>query len=127
MIMNNWYEIKNIADVDSPSLAIYVDRVKQNIETLVESIDDVTRLRPHIKTHKSKEVSIMMLDAGIQKFKCATIAEAEMLADASAKDILLAYQPVGPKAARLATLAKKYPDVTWGCLIDNKNSASEIS
>ena len=125
--MNNWYEIKNIADVDSPSLAIYVDRVKQNIKTLVESIDDVARLRPHIKTHKSKEVSIMMLDAGIQKFKCATIAEAEMLADAGVKDILLAYQPVGPKVSRLATLTKKYPGVTWACLIDNKNSALEIA
>src|SRR6476469_3327135 len=99
--MSNWYEIKNIDQVDSPALIIYADRVKENIKTLINSIDHVDRLRPHIKTHKSSEVSRMMLDAGINKFKCATIAEAEMLATAGAKDILLAYQPVGPKANRL--------------------------
>jgi D-serine deaminase-like pyridoxal phosphate-dependent protein len=125
--MSNWYEINNIDQVDSPALVIYPDRVKENIKTLVSSIDNVDRLRPHIKTHKSLEVSRMMLDAGIKKFKCATIAEAEMLAVAGATDILLAYQPVGPKAERLAALKKKSPNVVWSCLIDNLNSAKEIS
>jgi D-serine deaminase-like pyridoxal phosphate-dependent protein len=125
--MSNWYEIKNIDQVDSPALAIYADRVKENIKTLINSIDNVDRLRPHIKTHKSSEVSRMMLGAGIKKFKCATIAEAEMLAIAGATDILLAYQPVGPKAERLAALKKKFRNVTWSCLIDNLDSAKEIS
>jgi D-serine deaminase-like pyridoxal phosphate-dependent protein len=125
--MNNWYEINNIDQVDSPALVIYADRVKDNIKTLISSIDNVNRLRPHIKTHKSMEVSRMMLEAGIKKFKCATIAEAEMLAVAGAADILLAYQPVGPKAERLAALKKKFPSVSWSCLIDNLNSAKEIS
>ena len=51
-----------------------------------------------------------MLEAGIKKFKCATIAEAEMLALAEAPDVLLAYQPVGPKADRLVHLIDKYPN-----------------
>jgi D-serine deaminase-like pyridoxal phosphate-dependent protein len=122
-----WYSIKNIDTLDSPCLVVYPDRVKKNIQTLVESIDRVSRLRPHIKTHKSFEVSKMMLDAGITKFKCATIAEAEMLASAGAKDILLAYQPVGPKGNRLATLVKEFPEIKWSCLIDDIEIAKDLS
>jgi D-serine deaminase-like pyridoxal phosphate-dependent protein len=122
-----WYNIQNIDELDSPSFVVYPDRIKQNIKTLIESIDDVNRLRPHIKTHKSSEVSKMMLDAGIKKFKCATIAEAEMLATAKAPDVLFAYQPVGPKTNRLAALVKLFPETKWSCLIDNIESAKEIS
>ncbi|HYC83798.1 MAG TPA: D-TA family PLP-dependent enzyme, partial [Chryseosolibacter sp.] len=68
---NEWYRITNEAEVDSPALLIYVDRVKQNIRTAIESMDDINRLRPHIKTHKSPQVCALMIDAGITKFKCA--------------------------------------------------------
>ena len=44
-----------------------------------------------------------MLAAGIRKFKCATIAEAEMLAQCGAPDVLLAYQPLGPQAETLCS------------------------
>src|SRR5688572_21996037 len=102
-----WYTFENIDELDSPSLVVYPDRIKENIRRMVASIEDITRLRPHIKTHKSAEVCRMMLAAGIKKFKCATIAEAEMLATAGAPDILLAYQPVGPKINRLLSLTKQ--------------------
>src|SRR5689334_20868999 len=121
--MANWFTINNIDSLDTPALAIYPERVGKNIQTLVASIDDVKRLRPHVKTHKSAEVTKMMLQAGVTKFKCATIAEAEMLAIAGAPDVLLAYQPIGPKAARLAELVKKYPKTKFSCLIDNLDTA----
>jgi D-serine deaminase-like pyridoxal phosphate-dependent protein len=50
-----------------------------------------------------------MLDAGITKFKCATIAEAEMLGMIKAPDVVLAYQPLGPKLFRFIELVKKFP------------------
>lgn len=124
---SQWYTITNTESLDTPAVVVYLDRVKQNIKTLIDSIDDVARLRPHIKTHKSPEVTQLMLDAGIKKFKCATIAEAEMLAMIEAPDVLLAYQPVGPKANRLAGLIKKYPNTTFSCLIDNEESAIHLS
>jgi D-threonine aldolase len=128
MVKNNdWYSIGNVSALDTPALAIYPDRVKNNIDALVKSIDDVKRLRPHVKTHKSPEVTKMMLAAGVKKFKCATIAEAEMLATARAPDILLAYQPLGPKANRLAELTKKFPSTTFAALIDNLDVAKHIA
>jgi D-serine deaminase-like pyridoxal phosphate-dependent protein len=125
--MTPWYQINNSDILDTPAIVIYLDRAKKNIHTLVHSIDDVRRLRPHIKTHKSPEVSRLMLDAGIKKFKCATIAEAEMLALIGAPDVLLAYQPVGPKVKRLLGLIEKYANTRFSCLIDNENSAAELS
>ena len=124
---NEWYQINNIDALDTPAIVIYLDRVKKNIQTLIQSVDDVARLRPHIKTHKSPEVTSLMLEAGIRKFKCATIAEAEMLALAEAPDVLLAYQPVGPKAKRLLNLVQKYPQTKFSCLIDNYQTAAELS
>jgi D-threonine aldolase len=122
-----WYEITNSDVLDTPAVAIYIERVKKNIQTFIGSIDDVARLRPHIKTHKSPEVSTLMKEAGINKFKCATIAEAEMLALIEAKDVLLAYQPVGPKIKRLLMLTEKYPSTKFSCLIDNRQTAIELS
>ena len=122
-----WYHITNISEIDSPALVIYKHKVIQNINTAIAMVSDVKRLRPHVKTHKTKEAAQLMMDAGIHKFKCATIAEAEMLAIVNAPDVLLAYQPVGPKLGRFITLIKKYPATKFSCLVDNIGSAENIA
>lgn len=122
-----WYQLQNPEQVDSPALLVYKDRIKQNIDLLKTMIDDVQRLRPHVKTSKMAEVVQMLQAAGIQKYKCATIAEAEMLGMVKARDVLLAYQPVGPKTARLLQLAQQYPDTDFACLVDNKAAGEAIS
>ncbi len=127
MSEQNWYVINDIDKLDTPALVIYPDRVKQNIDILKSMIDDVSRLRPHAKTNKSKEATLLMLEAGITKFKCATIAEAEMLGMCKAPDVLLAYQPIGPKLERFIQLIKAYPTTKYSCLVDNLVAAIHIS
>lgn len=127
MASQYWYTINNIDQLDTPALVIYPDRVKQNIASAIAIVGDVARLRPHVKTHKSIEVTQLMLDAGITKFKCATIAEAEMLCMCNAPDVLLAYQPIGPKLDRFIKLIETYPDTKLSCLIDNMTAARQIS
>lgn len=124
---NEWYMIKNVDEIDSPCLLVYPERVKANIQTAVDMIGDTLRLRPHVKTSKCRETVMLMLDAGIRKFKCATIAEAEMLGICQAPDVLLAYQPTGPKLSRLARLIKNYPATYFSCLTDNTRAATEMS
>ena len=121
----NWFEIKNINELDSPALVVFPERVKHNIHLAIDMIGDVDRLRPHIKTNKSPDVAKLMLNAGITKFKCATIAEAEMLAQCNAPDVLLAYQPLGPKLHRFISLIKKYPATKFSCLTDNISAVNE--
>ncbi|MBP9925687.1 MAG: D-TA family PLP-dependent enzyme [Cyclobacteriaceae bacterium] len=125
--MKNWYEIENINEVDSPALVVFPDRVKENIRVLKEFVPDVNRLRPHVKTNKCAEVCAMMMAEGIKKFKFATIAEGEMLASIGAPDILMAYQPIGPRQLRFINLVKKFPATKFSCLVDNEQIATQLS
>jgi D-serine deaminase-like pyridoxal phosphate-dependent protein len=122
----NWFQIQNIDELDTPALVIFPERVQANIDTLKSMIDDPQRLRPHAKTHKTKEATQLMLASGITKFKCATIAEAEMLARCGAPDVVLAYQPIGPKLQRFVKVAQQYPDTHFACLVDNIPCAQSI-
>jgi D-threonine aldolase len=115
----NQYQIKNISELDTPALVVFPQIVERNIQQLVDAIDDVSRLRPHIKTHKCAEVIKLLQSADIQKFKCSTIAEAELLGMCLVEDILLAYQPNNAKLLRLIRLIKQYPKTHYSCLVDS--------
>jgi D-serine deaminase-like pyridoxal phosphate-dependent protein len=124
---SRWYEIDNVASVDSPALVVYPDRIAENVRRMNSLAGGPQRLRPHIKTHKMSAVMRMQLAAGIDKCKCATLAEAEMAACAGATDIMLAHQPVGPKIGKLAALAKRYAQVRFSSIVDDPRVAKELS
>lgn len=126
-MMKEWYCIDDAAGIDTPQLVVFTDRVEHNIRCAIDMVGDVNRLRPHIKTNKTAEVVRMMINAGVSKFKCATIEEAELLASEKAEDVLLAYQPVGPKIERFAALMVKYPATRFSCLTDHPHAAKAIS
>jgi D-serine deaminase-like pyridoxal phosphate-dependent protein len=116
----------NYTTIDSPALLVFPTLVKKNIAEMIRMVGDVKRLRPHIKTHKTAEGIQLMMDAGISKFKCATIAEAELLAMTGARDVLLAHQPVGPKVERLQQLIIQYPQTQFSTITDNLEAAIHI-
>jgi D-serine deaminase-like pyridoxal phosphate-dependent protein len=122
-----WYRLSNPDTLDTPALIVFPERVKANIRAAIDMTGSPSRLRPHVKTHKSPDCTRLQLAAGITRFKCATIAEAEMLAMEGATDVLLAYQPIGPKVDRLAHLIKRYPDTDFSCLIDNPIAATAMA
>lgn len=118
---------RNHQQIDTPALIVFPAVVQQNINAAINLAGNATRLRPHVKTHKLAEVTRMLMDAGIAKFKCATVSEAEMLAMAGAVDVLLAYQPNGVKAERLKALMHQYPQTTFSCLVDNEATVRMLS
>lgn len=118
----NWYKLQDEDALISPSLLVYPDRVTKNAEHMIKMAKNPERLRPHIKTHKMVEIIEIQIKMGIHKFKCATIAEAELLATCKAKDVLLAMQPVSLDIERLCQLIEKYPNTTFSTLIDNEYS-----
>src|SRR5450432_966917 len=123
---NSWFNVENAHEYDSPALLLFPKRIKENIHKLVSSIEPGL-LRPHVKTCKIPEVCSLMMEAGISKFKAATIAEAEMLAMIKAPDVLLAYQPSLPKIKRLIRLIQTYPETKFSCLVDSAEVAESIS
>jgi D-serine deaminase-like pyridoxal phosphate-dependent protein len=114
------YELRDPSAVPSPSLLFYPALIRRNIARVIELAGGPDRLRPHAKTHKTREITKLQLAAGVTKHKCATIAEAEMLADCGVPDVLLAYPAIGPNAVRLARLAAKFPGTQFSSLVDSE-------
>ncbi|VTS03561.1 D-TA family PLP-dependent enzyme [Tuwongella immobilis] len=127
MLTSDRYRLKNAASVFSPALLFYRDFIEQNIALAVKMAGSADRLRPHVKTHKTREIVKMEQAQGIRKHKCATIAEAEMLGQCQADDVLIAYPLVGPNVQRLVALIRKYPATRFSCLIDHPKSAQALS
>ncbi len=122
----NWFEVINAAEIPSPALLLFRDRIEANLAEMLRIAGGPGRLRPHIKTHKLPELVRRQIELGITKFKCATIAEAEMAAQNGAEDVLLAYQPVGPQIERLVRLASEHPNVEFGCLFDHASTLDRL-
>lgn len=124
--MSAWYQISNEQEVASPALLIYEERVAGNIERMIEIVGSLDRLRPHVKTHKLQPLVEMQMRRGIQKFKCATLAEAEMCARAGAPDILLAMAPVGPNIGRFCELVRKFPAIALSTVGDDAGAIASL-
>ncbi|MGH7172331.1 MAG: D-TA family PLP-dependent enzyme [Gemmataceae bacterium] len=121
------YTIRDTSGIFSPALLFYKDLIRANIARAVELAGDPERLRPHVKTHKTREIVGLEMEAGIRKHKCATIAEAEMLASCGAPDILIAYPLVGPNCTRLARLIRAYPQCRFSVLADHPAGIMAVS
>ena len=126
--MDKKYRIQNVETIPSPSLVVYLAQVQYNIEHAIATVGgDVSKLRPHAKTHKTAEIIAMERDAGILKHKCATLREAEMLAQNGIADIVIAYQMVGPNVNRFASLQQQYPDADFKVVVDHQEAVTALS
>ena len=126
-VRDRWYDIANVDEIPSPALAFYPDRIEENIRRMIAVAGDAGRLRPHVKTHKTGEIVKLQLKHGIRRFKCSTIAEAEMAAAAGAPDVLLAMQPVGPAMQRLFALQRAFPATFFSAIVDAEDVIRTIA
>jgi D-serine deaminase-like pyridoxal phosphate-dependent protein len=125
--MHSQYAVGDVSSIYSPALLFYKDLIVRNIAEAVRIAGNPSRLRPHVKTHKTPEIVRLCLDAGITKHKCATLAEAEMLAACGAPEVFVAYPLVGPNCGRLARLARAYPGTQLATSCDHPASAEALS
>jgi D-serine deaminase-like pyridoxal phosphate-dependent protein len=96
------------AVVETPIGYVDLQRVRSNA-TRVASYAKAhgLRWRPHIKTHKCREIARLQLDAGAIGITVATLREAEVMSTLT-DDLLLAYPPVGDsKLERLTQLPRE--------------------
>ncbi len=127
MADTDWYRVENADEIPSPALLIYRERVEENIRRMVAIAGDARRLWPHVKTHKMPEVVHLCMHHGIRKFKCATIAEAEMVAQCGAPEVLLAYPLVGPNVGRFVQLVRAYPATRFAAIADSEDSIRRLA
>lgn len=120
------YDFAGQAELPSPQLVYYPERIRDNIQRMIEIAGGAERLWPHIKTHKMREVVKLLLEAGICRVKCATIAEAEMAAEAGVRYVLLAYPLVGPNRGRFLQLMEAYPQTEFYAIGDDTEQIQKL-
>jgi D-serine deaminase-like pyridoxal phosphate-dependent protein len=126
-MMDPRYALRDTSELLSPGLLIYRGLVRRNLQDMIAMAQGAERLRPHVKTHKMAEIVRMAESMGIRKHKCATIAEAEMVAAASGSDVLLSYPLTGPNLKRFAHLVRGYRNTTFRATVDHPDSARALS
>ena len=96
-------------EVDTPALLLDLAAMAANMARITaECRAHGVAWRPHIKVHKTPEIARMQLAAGAIGVTCAKVSEAEVMADAGVRSILVANQVVGPaKIARLIELNRR--------------------
>jgi D-serine deaminase-like pyridoxal phosphate-dependent protein len=95
-------------DVDTPALCIDLDKLESNIRLMAEKCRSRgIAWRPHAKCHKSPAIARKLIDAGAIGVTCAKLGEAEVMAAAGIRDLLIANLVVGPhKLQRLERLRR---------------------
>jgi D-serine deaminase-like pyridoxal phosphate-dependent protein len=121
------FTVSNESDIASPALLLFSEKIDRNIARMLEIAGGASRLRPHVKTHKLEPLVGRQIAAGITKFKAATIAEAEMCANAGAPDVLIAYPPAGPAGQRLCQLMESFPQTRFSTIADNAAAIRGLS
>jgi D-serine deaminase-like pyridoxal phosphate-dependent protein len=127
MMDGNVYSLKDPSTLVSPALIYYPDIILANTKRTIEMAGGTGRLWPHVKSHKSAEVIRMQVELGIVRFKCATIAEAEMCAAAGGLHIVLAYPLVGPNIGRFLRLAGDYKHAAFYAVGDDYGQLALLS
>jgi D-serine deaminase-like pyridoxal phosphate-dependent protein len=126
--VNADYAITNLGAIASPALVFYPELIRANVARALAMVGgDPRRLRPHVKTHKTREIVCLALEAGIHKHKCATLAEAELLADCGVLDVLVAYPVVGPNVSRFIRLVQTYPAARFSVIADHLLAVEALS
>jgi D-serine deaminase-like pyridoxal phosphate-dependent protein len=121
------YRIDRVDELASPALVVFRELLERNVEAMLRLAGDVARLRPHVKTHKMPAVIRLLESAGVHQHKCATLAEAEMIARAGGLDVLLAYPLVGPNIARFVRLTAAHPETTFRATVDTRQAAQDLA
>lgn len=124
--MDPQYRVEDTSEIITPALLVFRELLDTNLQHMIQIAGDASRLRPHCKTHKTREVVSIQLGLGITKHKAATFAEAEMLADVGVKDVFLAYSLVGPNIGRAVRFVQSFPDVTFSVTADHPTPIGQL-
>src|SRR3989449_10869310 len=98
-------------DIPTPALVLDLDRFERNLRRMAEHVGRHGKdLRPHAKTHKCPEIARRQIAAGARGVACAKLGEAEVMARAGIRGLLITTELVAPAAVRrLMRIASEAP------------------
>jgi D-serine deaminase-like pyridoxal phosphate-dependent protein len=122
------YRLNSPDEIDTPAYLVYEDMVHHNIREVLRVCGSAEKVVPHVKTHKSAEVLKLQIAAGMNSYKCATLREAELLAEHGVSEIIIAYPMAHPaKLKRLVTLLKLYPEIEFKAIASAPGHLTALS
>lgn len=115
--------------LDTPALLVDLDVMEANIARIAATCREYgVNWRPHIKGQKSLGIIRKELAAGAIGVTCAKLGEAEVMASAGIRDILIANQIVGPiKIRRLIDLLDRADPIVAVDSLENIVSLAEAA
>jgi D-serine deaminase-like pyridoxal phosphate-dependent protein len=99
-------------EIPTPALLLDADRFERNIARMAAHVRRAGKnLRPHAKTHRCPEIARRQVAAGALGVACAKLGEAEVMADAGVRGLLITTEVVPPASIRrLMKLVGTAPD-----------------
>lgn len=113
-------------ELDTPCLIVDLDVLDRNIEHLAAYFRrHGVAWRPHAKSYKCGVLARRVVDAGAIGVTCAKLAEAEVMARAGVRDLLITGPVVGAsKVARLAELRRTADPIA---VVDHPDHVRQLS
>jgi D-serine deaminase-like pyridoxal phosphate-dependent protein len=114
-------------EIPTPALLLDLDRFEKNLVTMARHVAATGKqLRPHAKTHKCPEIARRQIAAGAIGVVCAKLSEAEIMADADIRGLLVSTEIVGAeKVGRLMALLDRGADVR--VVVDHPDNVAHLA
>jgi D-serine deaminase-like pyridoxal phosphate-dependent protein len=115
-----------LAEVDTPSLILDLDAFERNLDRMDASLaGKKIRIRPHAKTHKCPEIAHRQIAAGAVGVCVAKVGEAEAMAAAGVRNLLITTEVVGSeKIGRLLSVLERNPETL--VVVDHPDNVREL-
>lgn len=113
-------------EIDTPALLLDANALEANLQKMASFFAQrPCKLRPHFKSHKCTTIARLQMKAGGVGITCAKLGEAEVVADAGIRNILIANQIVGPlKIRRLIDLCRRADPIV---AVDSADNVRELA
>jgi D-serine deaminase-like pyridoxal phosphate-dependent protein len=121
------YQGKLKDDLPTPALVLDLNLLQSNIDKMARHARSSNiQLRPHAKTHKCPEIANRQLAAGAIGVCVANIFEAEAMAAAGVRELLITSEQVGrQKVDRLVNLTQEHPGTM--SVVDSERQAQNLN
>ena len=116
----------NRALIPTPALLLDLDRFERNVQKMAAHVKAAgKKLRPHAKTHKCPEIARRQIAAGAVGVCVAKVGEAEVMAAAGVRNLLITTEVVGPeKIGRLLGVLRRQPETL--VVVDHPDNVREL-
>jgi D-serine deaminase-like pyridoxal phosphate-dependent protein len=114
-------------EIPTPSLLLDLARFERNLTRMSEHVRRTGKaLRPHAKTHRCPEIARRQVAAGALGVACAKLGEAEVMARAGVRGLLITTEIVAPQpVGRLMRLLGDAPDTM--VVVDDARNVADLA